>query len=262
MFTKHPTSRCEFFVWGRSHSPEPSPATSEEVISASPPWSYGAPEYLDDSALASNEPQRPSPSQHLSGSAMRAGSQTTRNRGEPWPANHGHTKQNAGFTLVEVMVASTLALLVVAAIGSLSWYSSRSFAAIANYVDLDQASQLALDKMSQEVRQACQLVNYSPTSLSLLDVDKNPLQFIYDPEARTLVRVSNGETNRLLTGCDFLQFSKYQHTTISNTFDAYDPAYLTNTRLIQVTWVCSRKILGAKVNTESVQSAKIALRNN
>jgi len=160
------------------------------------------------------------------------------------------------------MVASTLALLVVAAIGSLSWYSSRSFAAIANYVDLDQASQLALDKMSQEVRQARQLVNYSPTSLSLLDVDKNPLQFIYDAEARTLVRVSNGETNRLLTGCDFLQFSKYQHTTISNTFDAYDPAYLTNTRLIQVTWVCSRKILGAKVNTESVQSAKIALRNN
>ena len=160
------------------------------------------------------------------------------------------------------MVASTLALLVVAVIGSLSWYSSRSFAAIANYVDLDQASQLALDHMSQEVRQAHRLIDYTPTSLSVLDVDQNPLSFVWDPDARTLVRVSGGQTNTLLTGCDFLQFSKYQRTTISNTFDAYDPAYLTNTRLIQVTWVCSRKILGAKVNTESVQSAKIALRNN
>jgi type II secretory pathway pseudopilin PulG len=181
--------------------------------------------------------------------------------GEPWQFQC-RPKGNAAFTLVEVMVASTLALLVVAAIGSLSWYSSRSFAAIANYVDLDQASQLALDKMSQEARQARRLIDYTPTSLSLLDVDKNLLQFIYDPDARTLVRVSGGETNRLLSGCDFLQFSKYQRHTISNTFDAYDPAYLTNTRLIQVTWVCSRKILGAKVNTESVQSAKIALRNN
>ena len=164
--------------------------------------------------------------------------------------------------LAEMLIAVGVGSLVLTSAMALTFYSTRSCAAIANYVDLDQASQLALDKMSQEVRQARQLVNYSPTSLSLLDVDKNPLQFIYDAEARILVRVSNGETNRLLTGCDFLQFSKYQHTTISNTFDAYDPAYLTNTRLIQVTWVCSRKILGAKVNTESVQSAKIALRNN
>ena len=160
------------------------------------------------------------------------------------------------------MVASALGLLTLAAVGSLSWYSGRSFAAVANYVDLDQASQLALDKMSREIRQAHRVTDYSTTSLSLLDVDKNPLDFVYDSDARSLFRVSGGQTNTLLKGCDFLQFAKYQHTAISNTFDAYDPAYVTNTRLIQVTWMCSRKVLGAKVNTESVQSAKIALRNN
>ena len=171
-------------------------------------------------------------------------------------------KGSAAFTLIEIMVASAIGLVALAVVGSLTWFSSRSFAAVANYVELDQASQFALDKMSREIRQAQQLTAFTATSLTFADVDHNPLSFIYDPETRTLVRVSGGQTNTLLQGCDFLQFSKYQHTAISNTFDAYDPAYVTNTKLVQVTWTCSRKILGAKVNTESVQSAKIALRNS
>lgn len=167
-----------------------------------------------------------------------------------------------GFTLVEVMVASALGFLALMVVGMLSWYSSRSFAAIANYVELDQTSQLALDKMSRELRQAHRVTDFTPTSISCVDVDNNPLLFNYDPDTRSLLRISGGQTNTLLTGCDSLQFAKYQHTAISNTFDAYDPAYVTNTRLIQVTWTCSRKILGARADSESVQSAKIALRNN
>jgi prepilin-type N-terminal cleavage/methylation domain-containing protein len=175
---------------------------------------------------------------------------------------HRRARRSAGFTLIELMVASALGVVAVAIVGALTWFSSRSFAAIANYVDLDQASQFALDKMSREIRQAQNLIHFTSTSLTFVDVDYNALSFIYDPETRTLVRVSGGQTNTLLQGCDFLEFSKYQHTTISNTFDAYNPAFVTNTKLVQVTWRCSRKILGAKVNTESVQSAKIALRNN
>ena len=173
------------------------------------------------------------------------------------------SRRKAAFTLVEVMVAAALGLIALTAVGMLSWFSSRSFAAIANYVALDQTSQLALDKMSREVRQARRLTDSnSATSLNLLDFDNNPLQFVYDPEAKTLVRVSAGQTNLLLTGCDFLQFTNYQRTPSSNTFDAVQAAYVTNSKVIQVTWSCSRKILGAKVNTESIQSSKIALRNH
>jgi hypothetical protein len=32
-------------------------------------------------------------------------------------------------------------------------------------------------------------------------------------------------------------------------------------KLVDVSWLCSRKILGRKVNTESVQTAKIVMRN-
>src|SRR5689334_22858249 len=86
----------------------------------------------------------------------------------------------AAFTLIEVIIASALGVLAMAVVGSLSWFSSRSFAAIANYADLDQASQFALDKMSREIRQAHQVTAYSPTSMTFSDVDNNPLSFIYD----------------------------------------------------------------------------------
>ena len=49
---------------------------------------------------------------------------------------------------------------------------------------------------------------------------------------------------------------------ISNTFDCYDSANLTNARVIQVTWNCSRNIMGKKATTDNVQSAKIAIRNH
>ena len=173
-------------------------------------------------------------------------------------------RRKAAYTLIEVMVASALGLLTVTVVAMLFWFSSRSFAATANYVALDQNSQLALDKMSREVRQARKLVGYSSTSLNLLDVDNNPLEFVWDKDSRRLMRISGDQTNTLLTGCDFLQFSKYQRNTISNTFDAVETAVVTNTKLIQVSWTCSRKIFGATVNTntESVQSSKITLRNH
>ncbi len=168
----------------------------------------------------------------------------------------------AAFTLVEVMMASGIGLMALLVIMLLSLYSSRSFAAIANYVDMDERSQLALDKMSREIRQSHRLVDYSPTSITIEDKNSNPVMFIYDPQARNLVRVAGGVTTTNLTECDSLKFSNYQGTIRSNTFDAYDERYVTNSRLIQVTWTCSRSILGAKMNTESVQSAKIVIRNN
>jgi hypothetical protein len=161
-----------------------------------------------------------------------------------------------------VIVASGLGLIVMLAVMLLSLYSSRSFVAIANYVNMDQTSQLALDRMAREIREAQRVIAFSGTSLTLVDADKKPLQFVYDPAQRTLNRIKAGITNVYLTDCDSLQFSKYQRTTISNTFDAYQPAYVTNSRLIQVTWTCSKKILGARMNTESVQSAKVVIRNN
>ncbi len=168
----------------------------------------------------------------------------------------------AAFTLVELLVATALSLVVATAIAMLTYFTSRSFVAMTHYTDMNQLSRLALDKMSREIRQARQLTAYATNSLSFLDLDGNPLRFTYDSTERTLARVSGGETTTCLTDCDALQFWIYQHTVKSNTFDCYTPGCLTNARVIQVTWKCSRLILGLEATTENVESAQIALRNH
>ena len=172
-------------------------------------------------------------------------------------------RRQAAFTLVEMMVASSLGLMLATVIAMIAFFSSRSFVAMADYTEMNQRSQFALDKMSKEIRQARQLTAYSTNreSLTFANADGNPLSFTYSPTARRLVRVSGGQTNSLLTDCDALQFRIYQHTMISNTYDCYDVASVTNARVIQVNWKNSRQILGKTATTESVQSAKIAIRN-
>lgn len=167
-----------------------------------------------------------------------------------------------GFTLVEFMVASALGLLASTAILMMWAFTTRSFAAAANYTDLALASRKALDTMSRTIRGAKQVTAYSTNSLTVKDASGNSTRFTYDPGTRTLITVSGGQTTTNLTQCDSLQFWIYQRTPISNTFECYTPAFVTNAKLVQVTWNCSRPILGAKVNTEAIESAKITLRNH
>ena len=168
----------------------------------------------------------------------------------------------SGMTLIELVVAVGIATIVFAAVGSLAMFTSRSFVAMGNYNDLDRNSRNALDRMSRDIRQARQLTAYTPTKLSFLQQDGTTLTFNYDSGAGTLVRKVGSASAVLLTGCDFLTFHISQRNP-SNNFSFY-PVSGTNystAKMIDVNWRCARQILGKKVNTESVQTAKIVLRN-
>ena len=170
--------------------------------------------------------------------------------------------RSSGMTLIELMIATVVASIVFAAVGSLSMFTSRSFVAMGNYNDLDRLSRNALDNMSRDIRQARQLTGYTSNKLTFVEQDGSSLVFQYNPDAGTLIRTRGSSTTTLLTECDFLNFNISQRNP-SNNFSFY-PVSSTNfstAKLIDVNWRCSRKILGAKVNTESVQTAKIVLRN-
>ena len=66
-------------------------------------------------------------------------------------------RKRVGFTLVEFLVAMGIGGLVLAGLAGLMFYTGRSFAALANYVDLDAYSRNALDTMSREIRQTRRL---------------------------------------------------------------------------------------------------------
>ena len=170
-------------------------------------------------------------------------------------------QRGAGFTLAEMSVVMAIASLLMLAVGSFGLYTGKSFAGLGNYVDLEIHSQQALDRMTKAIRQTQSLTSISSNQLVFLDWDGAALTYTYSPSARTLVQSKNGVTDVLLSECDFLRFSNFQRNPIAGTYEQFPVTTSpTNTKLVSMTWVCSRTITGTKLNTESVQTAKIVIR--
>lgn len=169
------------------------------------------------------------------------------------------TKARA-FTLVELLISIAVASLIFLAVAVLGLYAGRSFAGLVNYAELDAKSRNALDYLTRDVRQVNSLVASTSTSLTFEDSDGASLQYVYSPDSRTLTRIKGGSSKILLTGCDRLSFSIYSRNPISGTYNQFPAASPSTAKLINVTWTCSRSILGTKMNTENVQTAKVVIR--
>jgi hypothetical protein len=165
------------------------------------------------------------------------------------------------FTLAEIMVASGVAGIFFMVLGSLTFFAARSFVAMANYVDLENKSRLALDILSHDIRQSDSLASGTSNQIVLNFTNATQVTFTYDPGSKTLTRTFNGviRTN-LLTECESLRFSMFQRNPINGTYDQFPVGTPGTCKLIQMDWKCSRQILKARVNTEVVQSAKIVIR--
>jgi hypothetical protein len=173
-------------------------------------------------------------------------------------------RRKAGLSLVEMMVALGVGFMLLAMISGLSIYSGRSFAALANYADLDNKSRNALDHLTRDVRQIQTLQMCTPRQLAFLDENGHLYVWLYNPTARTLTRrvitSSSTQSSVFLTECDFLEFSYFTRNAIAGTYDVFPAATLATTKLIQVSWISSRRVLGTRMHTESVQTAKIVIR--
>jgi hypothetical protein len=170
-------------------------------------------------------------------------------------------RRAAGFSLVETSVGLLLTVLLTLCVVSFCIYTGKSFAGLSNYVDLEARTLKAVDKMSMEIRQTRGLTSISQNQLVFQDWDGAALTYTYSPNSKTLVRSKSGATEVLLTECDYLSFSNFQRNPVGGQFDQYPVTTSpTNTKLVSLTWVCSRKILGSALNSESVQTAKIVIR--
>jgi hypothetical protein len=148
-------------------------------------------------------------------------------------------------------------------LAQITFHTGRSFAALMNYTELDKYSRNALDQMVYKIRQTDSLVSFTTNRMVFSYFATNTLTYEYSPDAKTLTETISGQAPKtLLIGCDTLSFSIFQRNTAAGTYDQF-PATLTNNavKLVQLSWTCSRKVLGSRVNTESVQSAKIVIRN-
>jgi len=183
-------------------------------------------------------------------------------------------------TLVELLVAIGISGMIFVAVGMMIFFSGRSYAALANYVDLDNKSRQALDLMSKEIRQMDGVTGSGTTNLSSGVVVTNrivlsgketnnaayTITYTYNPSGATkpLTRLKVGGlypgTTTLLTGCTYLNFRMFNRVPKGGDLDNFDAASIAECKVVQIDWICSRRIFNQSDNTESVQSAKVVIR--
>ena len=167
----------------------------------------------------------------------------------------------AAVTLVELMIAISIGSLVFLILAAITVYTARSFAALGNYMELDKRSRNTLDRMTQIIRESDGILSWGNHEL-ILSYNAQPLSFTYTPGNKKLVMTeTNGTQRALLEGCDFLDFQIFQRTAIGGVYDQYPvTADEAAAKIVQISWVCSRSLIGNLINSESVQSAKIVIR--
>jgi hypothetical protein len=150
--------------------------------------------------------------------------------------------------------------MIMLALVGISVFSGRSFVAMANYVELDDANRIAIDNITRDLRSCNRVLSCATNYLALEDYDGGWLIYVHFPNTKELVRYKVGEAKPLLTGCEGLEFHLGKRNTQPGTLDQYPAATANEAKVVDVSWKCYREILGIKANTESVQTAKIVIR--
>ncbi|HMJ89938.1 MAG TPA: hypothetical protein VK530_08985, partial [Candidatus Acidoferrum sp.] len=123
------------------------------------------------------------------------------------------------------------------------------------------------DRLTREVRQVNRVLSYSTKTwngqtitngITFEDTDGLPLSYTFTNDV--LIRSKAGANSMVLTNCDYLTFQVFQRNPVTGEWDQWTTSVAPNSKLISVSWVCSRTILGSRVNTESVQTAKVVIR--
>jgi type II secretory pathway pseudopilin PulG len=184
-------------------------------------------------------------------------------------------RATAAFTRVELMVALSLATLVTAAIVVFNLFCLQSFNCLGNYTDMDNQSRDMLDVVCRDIREATAVTaiqtNLPILSLALTNANQGyHYTLTWNSNSSTFV-YSNSllGTQTMLTGCDNWNVGLFQRTPIITSSNIYfysatnasGVLILSEVKLIRMSWHCYRTVFGHKMNTESMQTAQIVLRN-
>ena len=181
--------------------------------------------------------------------------------------------RRAGFTLVEVIIASTLTVMAsTAVITTLLMITAASYRT-EQYVDMEAESRKSLELFGQDVRMA-QSINWTDiNSVTLtipLDDTETPATtsrtYRYVPANRTFVRITATGTEELLTNVD--EFFLMGYTSSGNpTHNQSAPpmnwgTVNNSTKQLQLSLSCSRTRGEKLKSSQKVLSARFILRNH
>jgi prepilin-type N-terminal cleavage/methylation domain-containing protein len=174
-----------------------------------------------------------------------------------------------GMTLVELLVAVGLGSIVLAVTATLFTFGLRCFTALGNHASLSGQSRLAMDRMSQEIRQATQIIGAEPNLpvkwLAVTNaIDGTRSQFTWDSTTGVLTWDKTGQpTVTNLIGCTEWDFSFFQRcpSPSSDNWVFYPTTDLTLCKLLTLSWRCSRPMFGQGPDNQDSFTAQVVLRN-
>jgi len=167
-----------------------------------------------------------------------------------------------GFTLVESLVALGLTALLLSAVVSITLFTTRSLAGLANHTDLDQADRLALDRMTREIRRCTAVAAFQINRLDLLDFEGQRLVYQYDPSTRKLVQTRAGVAQTLLRDCDRFEFTVFNSEITDGNMNLVVAANPTARNVIGLRWDCSKAMTGPSRSQGAGHSVTVVIRNN
>jgi prepilin-type N-terminal cleavage/methylation domain-containing protein len=168
-----------------------------------------------------------------------------------------------GFTLVEMMVATSISVFALTTVMVSFVFMSRAFNAIGAYTDLDNQSRYTLDVMSHDIRQAGHLTNWTSTGLWFTNLDGNILEYSFNTNTGVLT-YTNGTTGNygiLLSNCVSLSFSIFQRTPTNGPVSFYAAGNAVSAKGILMTFGCLRTNYAGITTSETIETASIVMRN-
>lgn len=198
------------------------------------------------------------------------------------PARDAMRRDRRGFTLVEVLISSSLAAFILTGVMTCFLFLGRSGANIQNYNDMEGQSRRALEQFAQDVRQASSITWNSSTDVTLI-VDSQYVRYYYSSTAPSgssltgnfLYRTAPSGTSPeipaspplstlQLSGITTFTFKAYTITGTEIT-DFSSATALTNagktTKQLQISLEAARTSRTAARATNLVLSARYILRN-
>jgi prepilin-type N-terminal cleavage/methylation domain-containing protein len=173
-------------------------------------------------------------------------------------------KLKRGFTLVEMLIATGLFGMASASICTLYLVTTRGFAAMANYAELDKINRTAMDNLTKEIRQSKLVTDVQSNSFSVINGDGVSVTYWFNQDQKQFIRsASDGSSRVLISSCALIQFDVFQRNNVAGTWDQYPIAtnnWSEYVKVIRLTWKAARAVPGGPGVSENVQTAKIIIR--
>jgi Tfp pilus assembly protein PilW len=173
-------------------------------------------------------------------------------------------RRRGGFTLVEVMVGSTLAAFILAGVLTIFLFLGRSGANVRNYSDMESQARKALETFAEDVRQASAITWTSSTEFTI-SVNSLPIAYAYASGTGLFTRTDGSGTRTLISGISAGTFTfrcfNVAGTELPLATAANRTAASSSTKQLQISLEASRTNTTVVAATNAVLSARFILRN-